>query len=668
MLIVVLGLWVIAQGQRNLQLPPNDPAAVALVKGIQRTYRSLDTFSCTVLTTRGTWTSLEFKRPDRFLVREYEADGTTVRKEARHDRRVTTVIDPKKPQNYLRFTEPDAHHPEWFNPVMGAAWPPIELGESIIALLNDAPSFLGDPDYVPKDVRMLGRAYHLGKNGTAPDGSPTVELLLIDRLYSATRDEKPYLATSTIVVGANDHLIRSLFPLGSDGSGWGRQGMALQGFHQDRVGPERMIVATQIANHQIPDSEFAFVPPPGAVGLPPMQEFRVSNPQVVHLRDQLKDTLKDLASLSYESTWSHSQGMKNVVCTYEFALCRNGAGRVEGFGTNPEANRFVAVSDGVQFRFTTQKTDVTFKAALLDGLIKMGAFGSPEQFAPFLGEPYQVDGDGDPMPMLCAPRAVSLMADFYQKEIPGLAFDDQTYLVGNARKEGEFDTLSSSYPLSDVFDRSTNAAYHQELRFDPVDHLSRQSSFESWYWEGIHLRPVYSGEHFECIQLNPSFNPAYLEMDPNRRSQAVSSQAPQPEFLPSGLPEMTLDGKPFSIADHNGKVVLIELHDKYSGSGKLTLDKLREIYSQDHAKGLDVFGMSLDLDKKDAIREASNLPWPQLFDGNGWKNKLISSHQIPQLPCYVVIDRFLRASVVPGTDDANIVIQLDLKNYGPNGK
>jgi len=325
-------------------------------------------------------------------------------------------------------------------------------------------------------------------------------------------------------------------------------------------------------------------------------------------------------------------------------------------------NRFVAVSDGRNFRFTSSKTDIVLRANLIDGLTRLNAFGDPSQFASFMGEPVQIASGKSPMPMLCAPIAVSLMAEFLGRDIPGLRFDDLPFVQTTHDQSNGFDKLSWSQVLTDVFDKTLDSRYGREMLFDPTDHLPRRASTRSWYWKRGQPTPTDTDDVISRTLLNPSFNPSLFSIDSSRRTKFDLSEFLPMEFTPTDLPS-TLEGKQFSLKDLYGKVVLIELHDKHSGPGTMTPVRMRAAYDSFHKKGLEIFGMSLDIDRADAKLEGAGLPWAQLFDGKGWSNPLIARLGITALPCYIVIQRGGRASVVPATDDPTLYIQGDLKNY-----
>ena len=68
---------------------------------------------------------------------------------------------------------------------------------------------------------------------------------------------------------------------------------------------------------------------------------------------------------------------------------------------------------------------------------------------------------------------------------------------------------------------------------------------------------------------------------------------------------------------------------------------LLDLYEKFHDQGFEVLGISLDQDR-DALQQFCSdrkIPWPQFFDGKGWKNELAVAHAISAIPTTYLIDR-----------------------------
>ena len=64
-------------------------------------------------------------------------------------------------------------------------------------------------------------------------------------------------------------------------------------------------------------------------------------------------------------------------------------------------------------------------------------------------------------------------------------------------------------------------------------------------------------------------------------------------------------------------------------------------YSAHHADGFEIIGISLDKDgeKLAAFTKQRGMPWPQIFDGQGWQNKLAQAYGIRSIPATFLLDR-----------------------------
>jgi len=101
-----------------------------------------------------------------------------------------------------------------------------------------------------------------------------------------------------------------------------------------------------------------------------------------------------------------------------------------------------------------------------------------------------------------------------------------------------------------------------------------------------------------------------------------------------------LEGKPLSIANFKGKVVLIDFWATWCPPCRAEIPNVVATYQKYHDKGFEIIGVSLDEDKAKLIdfTKDQNMTWQQFFDGQGWSNKLAVKYGIQSIPATFLLD------------------------------
>ena len=104
--------------------------------------------------------------------------------------------------------------------------------------------------------------------------------------------------------------------------------------------------------------------------------------------------------------------------------------------------------------------------------------------------------------------------------------------------------------------------------------------------------------------------------------------------------ETDVDGKPLSLADHKGKVVLIDFWATWCPPCRAEIPNVVATYKKYHDQGFDIIGVSLDQERQKLLSytKQNEMTWPQFFDGQGWGNKLAVKYGIESIPATFLLD------------------------------
>jgi thiol-disulfide isomerase/thioredoxin len=114
-----------------------------------------------------------------------------------------------------------------------------------------------------------------------------------------------------------------------------------------------------------------------------------------------------------------------------------------------------------------------------------------------------------------------------------------------------------------------------------------------------------------------------------------------PGARPFPLAAKDLSGKPISLAQYHGKVVLMDFWATWCGPCVGEMPNVIAAYKKYHAQGFDIVGISLDQSRPalTAFIAKNKMPWRQVFDGKGWNSAVPHQYGVTAIPFGLLIGR-----------------------------
>jgi peroxiredoxin len=147
------------------------------------------------------------------------------------------------------------------------------------------------------------------------------------------------------------------------------------------------------------------------------------------------------------------------------------------------------------------------------------------------------------------------------------------------------------------------------------------------------------------VQLKTDFNGTDFVTAVEKMEAAKAAAEKMQDALAVGTTfpdfnEKDVDGKPLSVANYKGKIVMVDFWATWCPPCVGELPNVIATYQKHHAQGFEIIGVSLDQDqdKLTTFTKEKNMPWQQFFDGQGWGNKLAVKYGIESIPADFLLD------------------------------
>jgi len=94
------------------------------------------------------------------------------------------------------------------------------------------------------------------------------------------------------------------------------------------------------------------------------------------------------------------------------------------------------------------------------------------------------------------------------------------------------------------------------------------------------------------------------------------------------------EGNQVDLKNFLGQVVLIDFWASWCPDCIREMPQVQQVYREYASQGFAVIGISLDKDRSAMANFIARklIPWPQYFDGKGWKNDLVIKYSVQEIP------------------------------------
>jgi len=144
-------------------------------------------------------------------------------------------------------------------------------------------------------------------------------------------------------------------------------------------------------------------------------------------------------------------------------------------------------------------------------------------------------------------------------------------------------------------------------------------------------------------------------------SFVVAKAQPKPGDLAYDINLTSPKGDTISLSSMQGKVVLIDFWASWCGPCRLSNRQLVKLYSKYKDKGFEIYGVSLDENKKDWMRaiKQDKIAWTQVIDNRGWEAQTAIDWNLYQIPTSYLVNK---DGIIVGVDLEKNDLEKALKN------
>lgn len=147
----------------------------------------------------------------------------------------------------------------------------------------------------------------------------------------------------------------------------------------------------------------------------------------------------------------------------------------------------------------------------------------------------------------------------------------------------------------------------------------------------------------EATRTENLHNIAIAGMRDERIARADNTATIDPEKVhTSGIIDFSLtdnNGKEHSLSGLKGKVVMLDFHLFALQDSPQRILALRELYNKFHARGFEIYQVSIDPDEHFWKQQTEALPWICVRDDDGAASPRLATYNVTSVPEFFLIDR-----------------------------